>query len=123
MGDPATFPWGPTLGGNHLTDHRRGIRHWITSFLRREDRASPCPAAGIGPPLPFPGPDHRHMPALGSVWTPTGNHVRRLPPPCAPVHIRTGSALAYLARCAHATRCGNARDPPFPAPERAGGDR
>src|SRR5437870_6861683 len=73
MGDPATFR-GSALGGNHLTDHRRGIRHCITSFLRREHRAGPCPAAGIGPPLPFPGPDHRlALPALGTVWTPIGN--------------------------------------------------
>src|SRR5437016_13978359 len=72
MGDPATFR-GSALGGNHLTDHRRGIRHWITSFLRREDRAGPCPAAGIGPPLPFPGPRSPAVsPALGPVWSPIG---------------------------------------------------
>src|SRR6266852_1879104 len=54
---------GSALRGHHLTDHRRGIRHWITSFLpagrpggpeprRREaDRRCrfPAPITG-GPP-------------------------------------------------------------------------
>src|SRR5437867_553798 len=88
MGDPATFR-GSALGGNHLTDHRRGIRHWITSFLRREDRAGPCPAAGIGPPLPFPGPDHRQCCRRWALCgARSGCHVAKLPSGSAPVHIR-----------------------------------
>ena len=40
---------GVCLGGHHLTDHRRGIRHWITSFrpARPPERAqAPLPIDG-----------------------------------------------------------------------------
>ena len=62
---------GFALRGHHLTDHRRGIRHWITSFRAAGEPSGPeHPPPGGGRRLPSPSPDHRHAADHGTCVCP-----------------------------------------------------
>ena len=66
---------GYALRGHHLTDHRRGIRHWITSFLSAREPGGPEPRrreADRRCRLPAPITDGPRS-ALGPVCAPIGN--------------------------------------------------
>src|SRR5439155_16119141 len=66
---------GFALRGHHLTDHRRAIRHWITSFLSAREPGGPEPRrreVDRRCRLPAPITDGPRS-ALGPVYAPIGN--------------------------------------------------
>ena len=95
---------GFALRGHHLTDHRRGIRHWITSFRAAGEPSGPeHPPPGGGRRLPSPDPDHRRVAGHGTCVCPDRESLvecyrRRLA-----LSIR-GSGPAPLAAPPRATR-------------------